>query len=230
MIIGNGLLAKFFLSEFHNDENVIIFASGVSNSLTVDPIDFDREKKLLINEIKKNKLLIYFGSLSATNLDDELSPYLIHKLKMEELVKSSKKFIIFRLPQIVGPSGNPNTLTNYIYNKIKNNQSFQVWGDVKRNFIDVKDMASIVSYIIKREVLQNSTINIATPFFVQVIEIVKIFELILNKNALFQFLSYGKKFDNETSYDISICLSVANKISINFNDLYLKNLLIKYYG
>ena len=91
MIIGNGLVAKKFK---HYKRNVIIFASGVSNSLETNDIQFYKEKQLLEDTLKKHpdKLLIYF---SSRNVDLLNSPYYQHKLNMENLIKSYKnKYII----------------------------------------------------------------------------------------------------------------------------------------
>ena len=41
MVIGNGLIANQFKS-YNNDENILIFASGVSNSSEVNDIEFIR--------------------------------------------------------------------------------------------------------------------------------------------------------------------------------------------
>ena len=46
MVVGTGLLAKAFL-EYENDDNIIVFASGVSNSKEISREEFDREKLLL---------------------------------------------------------------------------------------------------------------------------------------------------------------------------------------
>ena len=45
MVIGNGLVASAF-SKYKNDDDVIIFASGVSNSSTNKKEEFEREINL----------------------------------------------------------------------------------------------------------------------------------------------------------------------------------------
>lgn len=47
MIIGNGLIANLFTE--HDRENIIFFASGVSNSLETEKSAFLREENLLRN-------------------------------------------------------------------------------------------------------------------------------------------------------------------------------------
>ena len=62
MIIGNGLRAKAFNS-YGNDNKLLIFASGVSNSNETSSKAFDREKKLLLDALnnQSGKKFIYFS-------------------------------------------------------------------------------------------------------------------------------------------------------------------------
>ncbi len=53
MVIGNGLIGCIFSSFTKNDE-IIIFASGVSNSKESNKNEFDREEKLLKTTISEN--------------------------------------------------------------------------------------------------------------------------------------------------------------------------------
>ena len=52
MIIGNGLIASIF-SDIDSDE-LLIFASGVSNSTCASDNEYLRERNLLIESINKN--------------------------------------------------------------------------------------------------------------------------------------------------------------------------------
>ena len=53
MVIGNGSIAKVFKQEFGNDDSVIIFASGVSNSNEKNLSEYQRETILLQNTLTK---------------------------------------------------------------------------------------------------------------------------------------------------------------------------------
>ena len=66
MIIGNGLLAQAF-SEYNNNDEILIFASGVSNSLEEKESEFDREAKLLKSVITNypDKTMVYFSTCSV---------------------------------------------------------------------------------------------------------------------------------------------------------------------
>jgi len=63
MVVGNGLLANTFKS-YSDNEDVIIFASGVSNSGCVDPEQFKRESNLVAKYKTSKKLFVYFSTSS----------------------------------------------------------------------------------------------------------------------------------------------------------------------
>ena len=54
MIIGSGLLASEF-SDLEENNSIVIFASGVSNSLETNNAKFNREEQLITNTININK-------------------------------------------------------------------------------------------------------------------------------------------------------------------------------
>ena len=84
MIIGNGMLANAV--RFYDKDEVIFFASGVSNSLEKDPSAFEREIRLLHSCIEENphKKLIYFSTCSVYDPSKAESPYVKHKLNAEK--------------------------------------------------------------------------------------------------------------------------------------------------
>ncbi|AZA87213.1 hypothetical protein EG349_10640 [Chryseobacterium shandongense] len=86
MIIGNGIMANAL--QPYDKEDVIFFASGVSNSLEKEASEFDRETTLLKSVISRNpdKKLIYFSTCSIYDPTKSESPYVIHKLKVEKLI------------------------------------------------------------------------------------------------------------------------------------------------
>jgi nucleoside-diphosphate-sugar epimerase len=226
MIVGNGLLASAFEDSFKEDSKVIVFASGVSNSQEKSEAAFLREKNLLTSVLEQDKFIIYFSSCSIE--DDSLSkaPYVLHKKSMEMLVKSASNYAILRLPQVVGKTNNPHTLTNYLYQKIFSNEPFQVWQYAERNLIDVKDIALISTYLYKTAALNKVTLNIACPYFTPILELVSIFELVLRKKANFTLLEAGGSY----RLDTTLGNEAAKKMGINFNDDYIEKLIRKYYA
>ena len=182
MIVGNGLIATAFKKKYIDNGKNVIFASGVSNSLETDPLKFSREKKLLTNTILNypDKQIIYFSTILIGYKDNS---YYRHKEDMEELIKkTSKYYIIFRIPQLIGEKGNNNTIINYLVNTIKNKNEFNVYGNVKRAIIDVDDIVNLVHYC--EDKVNCMVINIAGIEKISVIDLSKKIGYILNVEPL----------------------------------------------
>ena len=136
MIVGKGLIASLFMQENHED--ILIFASGVSNSSETRAEEFLREKNLLERTIANNpdKLCVYFSTCSIYDSSKNNSPYVLHKLKMEEFVKeNASKYLILRVSNAVGKGGNPNLLMNYLIRSVENNETINVHTKATRNLI-----------------------------------------------------------------------------------------------
>ncbi|MBL0708276.1 MAG: hypothetical protein JJW00_04445, partial [Sulfurimonas sp.] len=158
MIIGSGLLASKF-SKFKN-LNFTIFASGVSNSSEIRISEFTKEENLLRENLSKEyqKPFVYFSSCDIQNPQLNKKPYYLHKLNMENIIKSSKKdYYIFRLPQIVAKGGNKNTLFNFLVDKVKKSEVFEIWLGTQKNILDIDDVYTIVSYILNTAQTINTT-------------------------------------------------------------------------
>src|SRR5690349_21738851 len=98
MIVGNGLIANLFKNE--DRENVVFFASGVSNSLDGEKSAFLRDENLLRNHLTEEpeEIFIYFSTCSIYDSSKDRSLYVNHKLKMERLVEEvAHKFVILRV-------------------------------------------------------------------------------------------------------------------------------------
>lgn len=223
MIIGNGMIAASFIN-FANDANIVIFASGVSDSKTKDDSLFKREELLLKEAINQNKLLVYFSTCSIYDDSINLSKYVMHKLKMEKIIqKYCNKFYIFRLPQVAGVTNSP-TLINFLFKSICNNRKITIYKNSTRNIIYIDDVNEIVSYFIKNTIAKNTIINIATPFNTSVVNIVKKIESILGIKAIYTLSNDG----NVQNIDISTIKEIGVDFNI-YNKTYLDDILEKYY-
>lgn len=181
MIIGNGFIANMFM-KYQETDTVCIFASGVSNSQNQDHSLFQRETDLLLETLDNNreKLFIYFSTCSIYDTTLVNSEYVKHKLKIEKLIEQSgNAYIIFRISNPVGYASNPNTIFNYLINKINAGENFVVWSGAMRNFIDIEDLLTIASYIIDRKSYKNTIINIANTQNFAILDIVIILEHVL---------------------------------------------------
>src|SRR4051812_10768662 len=170
MIIGNGLLAQAFAPLFRDDADVMVFASGVSNSRETRAEEFARERELLEEALALDKFTVYFSTCSVHDAEQAASPYVIHKRELEQMVRERATLsTIFRLPQVVGATPNPFTLTNYLFEQISTGKPFHVWLNARRNLIDVADVARIGERLIREHKADNLTTNIACPFSIRVI-------------------------------------------------------------
>jgi nucleoside-diphosphate-sugar epimerase len=226
MIIGNGLIATAFKPYFGDDSEVVVFASGVSNSREIRKEAFLRERQMLMDALRYARFMLYFSTCSVNDPELFDTPYVIHKKEMEILVSSSKDYAIFRLPQLVGITPNINTLTNYLYMQIMSGTHFQIWRHARRNLIDIDDVASIITHLLRDSLAARITANIACPFSISILHLVNIFELVLGKKANYAFVEGGGAY----SIDSSLATEAASQIGIDFDDVYIENLIRKYYG
>lgn len=130
MIIGNGDIANVL----QDKENLLFFASGVSNSSCTDEKEYQREIDLLLEQPRASHI-VYFSSLGVL---DGNSRYYRHKRDMEVMVKTNfPKNTIVRLGNISW-GDNPHTLINYLkahpkaeikdeYRYVCDKDEFQYW-------------------------------------------------------------------------------------------------------
>lgn len=226
MIVGNGLIAKAFHDNYVNNDDVLIFASGVSNSSNTDPNEFLREKNLLASFLSEKKKITYFSTCSIEDSSLINSAYVLHKLEMEQMVKSVNDYLIFRLPQLAGKTDNPNTLLNFLYYNIKNQKNIKIYRNASRNIIDIDDVQKIVSYIINENLINNSIVNIASPFNELVENLVTNFEVILRKKAIVELINKHSNY----KIDSDLSRKYANMTGVIFDENYVFSVLNKYYA
>lgn len=228
MILGNGLMATTF-SSYSEQTDVMIFASGVSNSSETRVDTFNKEMLLLNNICKNldNQLLIYFSTSSIADFELIGSPYVIHKLEMEKFIsKWCNNYMIFRLPQIVGKTKNPHTIVNFIYNHLMEGKQFNIWRNACRNLIDVTDVYHIIDYFIQNRIFKNKVTTIATPINLKIIDILRILEKITKKKANFEILERGNCYE----IDIRHLIPYLELLHISFSEEYVEKIITKYYG
>lgn len=227
MVVGSGLLANTFAS-FKDNKDVIIFASGVSNSGCVDLEQFKRESNLVAKYRDSNNLFVYFGTSSVEDPYLKGSLYIKHKLEIEFFIKSHfKRYLIVRLPNVVGKTKNPNTLINFVYNAVQREQKMDIQLKASRYLIDVADIFLYLDKVIDNESELNKTVNLIIAKKLSVLQIVESFEDHLGKNIEKEiFPNAGGDYLLEVD-------NIFNKYGIS--DLvngkeYLDNLIEKYYS
>lgn len=226
MIVGDGLIASLFTK--HDRDDVIFFASGVSNSLETREEEFLREENLIRETIAKNpnKVFLYFSTCSIYDSSKTESQYVLHKLKMEQIIAQlCPKYLVLRLSNAVGKGGNPNLLMNYLVRSAKSGETINVHTKATRNLIDTEDIRNIVLDLVKQRNF-NKIINVAYPSNYSIVEILEIiekfFNLKLNLNLIKEGSGYQINIPDVEQYFIKHQL--INK------DAYLCKILEKYYS
>jgi len=183
MIIGTGQIAQSLLNNF-NPNNILVFASGVSNSNTTDSQEFEKEAALLKKYLQQypDKKIYYFSSCALVEETSLHIPYYRHKKNMENLVQTHKNYMICRLPQVFGKIKEHPTLINVLFNHIKKGQTLNIWDNAYRYVIHLNDLPYILAYIEKSH-MNNTIINIANPYRYTILELVSCIEKILQKTA-----------------------------------------------
>jgi nucleoside-diphosphate-sugar epimerase len=225
MVIGNGLIASLFKENYRND--VVFFASGVSNSLEKDLAQFEREENLIRDTLEGNsdKIFVYFSTCSIYDSSKNGSGYVLHKLKMEQIIKNkAEQFLILRISNAVGKGGNPNLLINYLMRCAKEESAINVHTKATRNLIDTEDIKKITEKLLNENYL-NKIINIAYLQNYSVVEILEIIERFYHKKLDLNLVKSG------SGYDINIpeIESYFRENQLTSKDEYLMNILKKHY-
>jgi len=221
-IIGSGFIATKFKKylKFIKKNNIVIYAAGISNSLEINTVKLNREIFQIQSFLKKNNRRIIYISTYSINDKSRLKKYYVrNKIKIEKIiVRNSSNYLIIRLPEIIGKSNNPYTITNFFYNNIKNQKFFSVHKNSRRNLLDVNDAINNCIKIIRFNHKKNRIINLLNRRFCTPLTIVNNFEKILSKKAIYKLK------------DIKINKwSLKNNYFVNFDKNYLFKTLKKYY-
>lgn len=228
MVLGNGLVAKGF-RRYEEDDRFLIFASGVSNSSNKEVSEFIRERELLESNIheNQNKTLVYFGTCSVYDPILNHSPYVIHKLNMEKLIRDNHAhYHIFRISNLAGNTPNPHTVLNFFIQHINSGELFYLWKNASRNIIDIDDAFAICDQILQRDLFRNEVINIANPTNYPVMQIVENIEHLLGKKGRYELIERGS---NPVINTESI-QSLISERGIQFDATYLRRTIKKYLG
>lgn len=137
-VVGNGDIASILPDR----DDLLFFASGVSNSREDRQSEFDRERELLLAQ-PKDEHLVYFGSLSIFYYD---TPYTSHKLDMEATVAANfPRHTIIRIGNITW-GDNPNTIINYFKMQMKLGNKFPIKNEY-RYVIDLDEFLHWIDLI-----------------------------------------------------------------------------------
>jgi len=226
-VIGTGLIASAFDPGAIAALGATVFASGVSNSQETGIPAFARERQLLSEALEGagEGCFIYFSTCSVTDPHRASTPYALHKLAMEALVTTRPGFIVLRLPQVVGVTRNPNTLTNFLADRINRGLPLEVWSNATRCLIDVDTVASLTTTLIgtgRSDLLS----DLAPPEIVTMPELVRMMEQALGKTAQYKLVAQG----GGGITDPSLAVSMSMQAGENLEPGYTLRTIQKYYG
>ena len=225
MIIGKGLIASAFADQEEMLEDVVLFASGVSDSSCRDIEEFEREKQLVrsIYSAHKGKLFVYFSTISILDPSLQGSAYTEHKKGIERALMGLDNTLILRCPNIIGKGGNPKTLINYLAHCIRSDKGFEVWSNAHRNFLGMNDLKKITLALIERD--KRGIRAIVHPYSYSISEIVIELEKLLRKKARFSVAEGGAHYVPETDVEL---MELFNELNINTSSGYLEHVLSTY--
>ena len=208
MIVGKGLIGKNCSSI--DREDVLFFASGVSNSTCTDENEYEREIKLLEKYLNSDKKIIYFSSIDEYIINER---YLTHKKKIEKIIESNTdNFIIMKIPQLIGKNGNSKNFIFNISENIKKNLSFDLY-ITKRSLLDVSDMVKILNHLLENN--YKGFFNINYIELMDVSEIIKIVENILNKKSIInKSVLIDQKINKNCEFVESVIYKIIGDVSL----------------
>ncbi|MFT4802861.1 MAG: UDP-2-acetamido-2,6-beta-L-arabino-hexul-4-ose reductase [Psychroserpens sp.] len=227
IIIGKGLIANTFKKYLNGDENLVIFASGVSNSAESITSEYNREKKLLFDTIEKykEKKLIYFSTISVLDPSLQHKEYIKFKLQIEKELYCTENCKVVRASNIVGNGGNPNNMFNFFINSIVKGDKISLFEYAERNILSVDHLAKITLMILKKCETEKFY-NILYPISFSPIFIYKQIEEFLNKKGDYEIIGTGKQYIPELWNDI---FKLYSELNIPVTDNYVNLILNKYF-
>jgi len=232
MIVGKGLIANS-LSVFEDNHEVIIFASGVSNSKEYRKEMYDKELQLINDFLTTECLFVYFSTCSVYDMSLSDSSYVKHKLNIEDyIITHFKKYLILRLPNMIGLTTNNNTFFNYFFNSILNKELILVQKYAVRYFMDVDDLLPILKMLLSNKSNMNQTINVAYNNPIRITEVLSFFEKAIGQKANYRLIESGTEYNipNDTFINLleGNCLhSIPSDYTANCIRKYVKMKLVE---
>lgn len=223
VIVGKGMLAEAF-KDYKVENDFLLLAAGVSDSSERKNSAFLREKRTVREAICNNSSLkaVYFSTCSIYGV--ARTPYIEHKLEMENLIKeNAESYLILRLPQVVGYTRNL-TLISFVVDQLLKKNNFEIKINAKRNLIDVCDVVRITCHLLNIENSTQAIVNIATKENVSIFDIVKKISDILGTSANYSEVPGGEAYPISVNF-IEEILGSGDPI---FFDNYWISILEKY--
>lgn len=136
--------------------------------------------------------VIYFSTCSVYS--SHRTPYIEHKLEIENLIKSSSSScMIFRLPQVVGPVKNT-TLVSFFVSRLAANMSISVQEGARRYLLDVRDVVRTVDMHMANLDSRSATVNIAPLYSMSAFEVAETLKVALGSTSPIEVVPGGDAY------------------------------------
>jgi nucleoside-diphosphate-sugar epimerase len=228
-VVGRGLIGSAFFANRHVSPAALFFASGVANSACADVNQFLRERDALVNAVQNfssNSLFVYFSSCSVCDIVPAgVSPYVVHKLDMEKLVRQRSRYLIVRLPQVAGFTRNKNTLLNFLVDGLIGQRRLRIQRNAIRNIIDIDDVVKLVFAIINSGEYENRIVDVVNLNSVTVLHLLSIMENVFHISANFELVDGGSSYP----VDVSVVDRFVDSVGIDFDVDYVRRVIVKYF-
>lgn len=217
MVIGDGLIGKN-MNTFVNNDKVLIFASGVSNSKENKKEEFKREFNLLSNFLDTKQKLIYFSTCTVLYDCVKKTDYVKHKLNIEKYIQSNfENFIIFRLPNVVGVSNNNNTSFNFFKKNLLEKNEIVIEERTTRYFIDIDDVVNTISPIILNEKENKKIFNVCFDTKISINDFITLMSNFLKIEPKINKLNKGCSYDVDNKSFLSLVSDKYKYIDKDYN-------------
>jgi nucleoside-diphosphate-sugar epimerase len=227
MVTGSGMIAHAFMDLVH-DTTVHVFASGVSRSTERDPRAFERERSLICSQPLDRSRFIYFSSCSVYDPSLINTPYVTHKRAMEDLVRARyPDHLIVRLPNLVGRTTNPYTLTNFLRDRILLGDPFDMQVRACRYLLDVELISIDLRPLFRLPNLKGRSIDVCGSVAFTLPELVQAMELVLGRRTSVNRVDTGSCYTVNNTFFLDL-LPESRRSAYERIDLIA--LLRKYYS
>jgi nucleoside-diphosphate-sugar epimerase len=227
MVTGTGMIAQAFM-DLVRDDTVHVFASGVSRSTERDPRAFERERMLLTSQPLEQARFIYFSSCSVYDPTLIDSPYVAHKREMEALVRLRyPDHLIVRLPNLVGHTSNPYTLTNFLRDRILHADPFDMHVKACRYLLDVELVARDLRHLFRLQTLRGTSIDVCGSVAFRLPELVQGMERVLGRRTSVNEVDAGSCYTVDNSLFLGL---LPDGRRLDYERIDLHALLRKYYS
>ena len=188
MLVGSGLIASAFL-DYKDNDDVIVIASGISNSKETDYKKYQREINMIGEFIGTKSKVIYFSTISV--FDESLDSLYVNHI--EKMISSNfDNYLIFRLPIVIGKTGNNNTFINNIKGKIISDEIIYINNMSSIYIIDIDEIRRLLPDLINNK--NNEIINVVFDNKEFVFDVIQKIEILLGKEANKKIINNGFDF------------------------------------